>query len=135
MTTDIEKIFMKKDRREGKGRVIALSRKVYRIINSDVFYVESESMDDVYYYVMFNTEKNFEWCSCKDFERNNSVNKKCKHIYGTEFAIRFNTVKDTDKLPPSVKRDNQQQVCSFEDNDNNNSSNKNLDYKGDSYSF
>lgn len=96
-----------KDRREGKGRVIALSRKVYRIEKSDVFYVESETIDDMYYYVMFNTARNFEWCSCKDFERRN---KKCKHLFGVEFAIRNGTVKDTDKLPENAKRDNQVSV-------------------------
>jgi predicted nucleic acid-binding Zn finger protein len=97
-----------KDRREGKGRVIAISRKVYRIQNSDVFYVESESKDEMYYYVMFDTAKNFLWCSCKDFEKT-SYRSKCKHLFGVEFAIRMNTVKDTDKLPENTKKDNNQQ--------------------------
>jgi hypothetical protein len=93
----------KKDRREGKGRVIAISRKVYRIRNSDVFYVESESRDEMYYYVMFDTAKNFLWCSCIDFEKT-SYHVKCKHLFGVEFAIKMNTVKDTDKLPVSKSK-------------------------------
>ena len=98
-----QEIVENKDRREGKGRVIAISRKVYRIRNSDVFYVESESIDEMYYYVMFDTVKNFLWCSCKDFEKT-SYHKKCKHIFGVEFAIRMNTVKDTEKLPVSSNK-------------------------------
>ncbi|HET6717108.1 MAG TPA: hypothetical protein VFG90_08245 [Nitrososphaeraceae archaeon] len=100
-----EQVVNKKDRREGKGRVIALSRRVYRIVNSDVFYVESETNDDMYYYVMFNTAKGFEWCSCKDHERN-AYQMKCKHLHGVEYAIRWGTFTDTDKLPTTVKKDN-----------------------------
>lgn len=102
-----ETIVEKKDRREGKGRVIALSRTVYRISESDVYYVESESKDGMYYYVMFDTAKGFEWCSCKDFERRNT---KCKHIYGIEFAIRNGVVKDTYKLPAEAVKDNSNRV-------------------------
>ena len=104
----------KKDRREGKGRVIALSRNIYRIVNTDVFYVESETTDGMYYYVMFDTAKNFEWCSCKDFERRNN---KCKHIFAVEFAIRDGTVKDTNKLPSEAKKDNSSKVKSEWDDD------------------
>jgi predicted nucleic acid-binding Zn finger protein len=100
-----QEIVEKKDRRVGKGKVIAISRIIYRIQNTDVFYVESESNDGMYYYVMYDTTKEFEWCSCKDFERNGYM-KKCKHLFAIEFAIKMNTVKDTDKLPPSVKKDN-----------------------------
>ena len=119
MTTEIE-IVNKKDRRDGKGRVIALSRRVYRIINSDVFYVESESKDGIFYYIMFDTAKNFEWCSCLDFSNRQ---KKCKHIHGVEYAIRFNSVVDTDKLPREAKKDNQ--VCNVKD----------LPYKQEVYDF
>jgi len=98
MTTEI---VHEKDRREGKGRVIAISRTIYRITNTDVFYVESESKDDMYYYVMFNTAKNFEWCSCLD---NSNRGLKCKHIFAIEFAIKMGMVKDTDKLPPAAKK-------------------------------
>ena len=123
ITEEVEKILLKKDRRVGKGKVISLSRKVYRIINSDIFYVESESKDEMYYYVMFNTAKNFEWCSCFDFDKRQ---KKCKHIYGVEFAIRDGTVKDTDKLPQQAKKDYQVQNCNSDDKQQ---------YKEDEYSF
>jgi hypothetical protein len=90
-----------KDRRSGKGRVLALSRRVYRIQNSDTFYVESETSDNNYYYVKFKPSI-FEWCSCKDFESNRA--KFCKHLFAVEFAIRLNTLKDTEKLPAEAKR-------------------------------
>jgi hypothetical protein len=37
--------------REGKGRIFAVSRRVYRIQNSDTFYVESERCDNIYYFI------------------------------------------------------------------------------------
>jgi hypothetical protein len=94
-------IVEKKDRRSGKGRVITLSRRVYRIVNTDVLYVESESNDDLYYYVMFNTDKDFGWCSCKSFENHHM---RCKHLHDVEYAIRWGTVTDTEKLPTTVKK-------------------------------
>ena len=92
-----------KDRRPGKGRCIALSRRVCRLQNTDTFYVESESSDNTYYFVKYNPSV-FEWCSCKDFESNRA--KICKHLYAIEFAIRFGTLKDIDKLPAEAKRYN-----------------------------
>jgi hypothetical protein len=59
----------KKDRREGKGRVLALSRRMYRLRqNTDTFYVESESSDDPYYFVKFKPDvlESSWYCSCKD---------------------------------------------------------------------
>jgi predicted nucleic acid-binding Zn finger protein len=91
-----------KDRREGKGRVIALSRLVYRIINTDAFYVESETKDGLYYYVVFNTDRGLEWCSCKDHE-NARYKGKCKHLHGVEFSIKMGTYRDTDKLPSKTR--------------------------------
>src|SRR5688500_3486283 len=127
MTAQEEAIVEKKDRREGKGRVIALSRRVYRIANSDVFYVESESNDEMYYYVMFDTTKEFEWCSCKDFERSGYKNK-CKHLHGVEYAIRWGTVTDTDHLPTEAKKDTS--VISCKD-----SLSSSLSWKDDDYGF
>lgn len=110
-TTDQKQIIEKKDMRSSKGKVIAVSRMVYRIINTDVFYVESESKDGMYYYVMFDTAKNFEWCSCKSFEYHN---QKCKHLFGVEEAIKKGVVKDVEKLPNKTKRENQQIVMEYE---------------------
>ena len=63
---------MKKDRRSGKGRCIALSRRIYRLLQTDVFYVESDSTDNVYY-VKFKPDL-LEWCSCCD---NSMIGMKC----------------------------------------------------------
>ena len=106
----------KKDRRPGKGRCIALSRKVFRILNSDIYYVESESSDNIYYFVKFKPDV-FEWCSCMD---NSTRGIKCKHIWGLEFAIRLGTLKDIDKLPAEAKRYPSQQTVtakSYRDED------------------
>jgi hypothetical protein len=102
----------KKDRREGKGRVLAISRRMYKLEqNSDTFYVESETSDDQYYCVKYNPSSVVEsWlCSCKD---NSNRHIKCKHSFAIEFAIKWETVKDIDKLPPTsatadVKEDTQ----------------------------
>ena len=42
------------------------------------------------------------WCSCRD---NSTRGMKCKHIWSIEFAIRFGTLRDTDKLPANAKQD------------------------------
>jgi predicted nucleic acid-binding Zn finger protein len=87
-------------KRMGKGRVIAQSLKVYRFVNIDVFYVESESSDNVYYFVKYKPDV-LEYCSCPD---NSMRGMKCKHLHSIEFAIRMKTPKDTDKLPADTKR-------------------------------
>jgi predicted nucleic acid-binding Zn finger protein len=89
-----------KDRREGKGRVLAISRNVYRLQNTDIFYVESESSNNMYHFVKFKPGV-FEWCCCPD---NSRRYVKCKHLFAIEFAIRIGTLKDIDKLPAEVKR-------------------------------
>ena len=114
----------KKDRRSGKGRVIALSRRVYRLQNTDVFYVESESNDNTYYYVKYNPDV-IEFCSCLDNSTRPGL--KCKHQFAIEFAIRMGTVKDTDKLPAEAKRYPQHDTIVVE------SSTKS--YRDDNYDF
>lgn len=71
-------------------------------MQTDVFYVESESTDNVYYYVKFKPDV-IEWCSCMD---SSTRGLKCKHQFAIEHAIRMGTLKDTDKLPTEAKRDN-----------------------------
>lgn len=105
-----------KHRRESKGRVLAISRRIYRLQN-DVFYVESESSNNTYYFVKYKPDVLEWWCSCID---NSTRHKKCKHIYGVEFAIRMGTLKDTNKLPADAKRDTKIAVDnkpSYEDDD------------------
>ena len=65
----------------------------------DVFYVKSESTDNVYYFVKFKPDV-IEWCSCMD---NSRRGLKCKHIWSIEFAIRLGTLRDTDRLPTEAK--------------------------------
>ena len=90
-----------KYKRECKGRALAISRRIYHLMQTDVFYVESESTDNVYYFVKFKPDL-IEWCSCRD---NSTRGLKCKHLWSIEFAIRFDTLKEIDKLPADVKRD------------------------------
>jgi hypothetical protein len=113
----------KKDRREGKGRCIALSRRIYRLLQTDVFYVESESTNNVYYFVKYKPD-GLEWCSCMD---NSTRGLKCKHLFAIEFAIRMGTLKDTDRLPADAKRDNTSNVVAIPS--------KPSSYKDDDYSF
>ena len=87
------------NKREGHGLNIALIRKVLRIENSDTFYIESESTNNLFYFVRY--EPYFQWCSCLD---NSTRHVRCKHLFAIEFAIRFGTLKDIDKLPKEAKR-------------------------------
>ena len=86
-------------KRMGKGRVIAQSRRIYRLLQTDVFYVESESTDNIYYFVKFKPDV-VEWCSCPD---NSMRGQKCKHIWSIEFAIRMETLRDIPRLPTEAK--------------------------------
>ena len=52
-------------KRMGKGRSIAQSRRIYRLMQTDVFYVESESTDNIYYFVKFKPDL-IEYCTCPD---------------------------------------------------------------------
>ena len=72
-------------KRECKGRALALTRKVYRLNNTDVFYVESESSNDTYYFVKYKPDV-LTWCSCPD---SSTRGMKCKHQFGVEYAIRL----------------------------------------------
>ena len=92
-------------KRECKGRRLAITGKIYRLQNTDdVFYVESESSNDTYYLVKYNLSDS--WCSCRDNSMRSGQIKKCKHIWSIEYSIRLATVKVVDKLPLGVKQDN-----------------------------
>jgi predicted nucleic acid-binding Zn finger protein len=95
-----EQVETVENKRQGHGRSIALTRTVFHISGKNVYYVESELQDNIFYYVMWNIEKEIEWCSCCD---NSIRGKRCKHIFAIEYAIRGNSVKDTDKLPSYKK--------------------------------
>jgi len=90
-----------KSKRECKGRILALTRNIYRLHNSDIYYVQSESSNDIYYFVKFKPDV-VEYCSCLD----NSLRggqMKCKHLHAIEFAIKMGTLRDTERLPPEAK--------------------------------
>jgi predicted nucleic acid-binding Zn finger protein len=87
--------------RESRGRHLALTCNVFRLLDSDTFYVESQSTNNLYYFVRY--EPSFQWCSCMD---NSTRHVKCKHIFGIEYSIMKGTLKDIDKLPAEAKRYN-----------------------------
>ena len=89
-------------KRMGKGRSIAQFRKIYRLLQTDVFYVESESTDNLYYFVKFKPDV-IEWCTCPDNSMRTGGQMRCKHIWACEFAIRLGTLRDTDRLPTEAK--------------------------------
>jgi predicted nucleic acid-binding Zn finger protein len=143
----------KKDRREGKGRVLALSRRMHRLRqNTDTFYVESESSDDHYYFVKFKQdvlESSLWYCSCKD---NSTRHIKCKHLFAIEFAIKWGTIKDIDRIPNPTVEDveidntitNQQELLGYpnlpysklgQTNNNNKTIHNQKSYLEDDYDF
>ena len=91
-----------KYKRECKGRVLAISQRIYRLLQTDVFYVESESTDNVYYFVKFKPDV-LEWCSCPDNSIRTGGQMRCKHLHAIGFAIRMGTLRDTDRLPTEAK--------------------------------
>jgi predicted nucleic acid-binding Zn finger protein len=100
LTTSIQIVEEQKYKRECKGRSLALTKKVYRL-NTDVFYVESESSNDTYYFVRYKPDV-LEWCTCPDNSMRGGQ-MKCKHLHAIEFAIRLGTLRDTDRLPTEAK--------------------------------
>ena len=88
------------NKREGKGRILALSHSVCRFMNSDVFYVESEKSNDLYYFVEYNPSV-IEFCACPDNSRRGQF---CKHLYAVIYAIMKGTLKDIEHLPKEAKR-------------------------------
>jgi predicted nucleic acid-binding Zn finger protein len=85
-----------KYKHECKGRSLALTRKVYRLVNTDVFYVESESSNNTYYFVKYKPDV-LEWCTCPANSMRGGQ-MRCKHLHAIEFAIRLGTLRDTDRL-------------------------------------
>ena len=98
------------NKREGEGRVLATSNMIYRIQNTDTYYVQSKRSENIYYFVRYNFGV-LEWCSCPD----NSIRGiKCKHQFAIEYAIRLGTLKDIDKLPKEAERFTNQQIEELE---------------------
>jgi len=94
----VQQLVTKKNRREGKGRALALSRIIYRTSDT-LFAVESETLDGVYYTVKYQPSETFisEWCTCNDYNSNRAA--RCKHIFAVQFALENRTViKDRNKI-------------------------------------
>lgn len=90
------------NKREEKGKVIAESKAIYKIIGKDMYYVESESEEGRFYYIGFNKAKEIEYCSCLD----NSVRgSKCKHLFAVEISIQNKTMIHTNRFPSGVKKE------------------------------
>ena len=99
-----EQISEVENTREVRGETLATTRVIYRIQNSDTYYVQSQSKrsDNIFYFVRFNPSV-LEYCSCPD---NSYRGNTCKHIFGVIAGIKKGTVIDVDKLPKELKRDN-----------------------------
>ena len=100
MTTETIVEAEQETKRECKGRRLALTRTVYRLRNTDVYYCQSET-SDIYYFVKFKPDV-IEYCSCPDNSMR-SGQMKCKHLHAVTFSIRLGTLKDTDRLPEEAK--------------------------------
>jgi hypothetical protein len=89
------------NKREASGRTLALTRNVFYLLGSkNVYYVQSEHSNEIYYYVKYNPDV-FEYCSCPD----NSIRGiKCKHQFAIEHSIRKNTIKEIEHLPEKAQR-------------------------------
>lgn len=97
------------NKRCGHGLNIVNTKNVYRLQNTDTYYVQSESVENIYYYVRYNFGV-LEWCSCPD---NSIRGLKCKHQFAIEHSIRLGALKDIDHLPKgTAKYTNQQEIKS-----------------------
>jgi len=104
LTQEIKQIVDKIDRREEKGKLIAQSRTIYKILGKEMFYVESESEEGRFYYIGYNPKEEIEWCSCLDC----SVRlRKCKHIFAVENAVKNKTMIHTNRFPSELKKQQQ----------------------------
>ena len=88
-------------KRECKGRRLALTANVFHVEKTDSYYCQSETNSQIHYFIRY-SEKDV-WCSCLD---QSTRGLKCKHIFCIEYAKRLATVKVVDKLPTGSKRDN-----------------------------
>jgi predicted nucleic acid-binding Zn finger protein len=100
-TEQVEELKLVENKREGHGLNIALTRNIFYLLGSkDIYYVQSERSDNIYYFVKYNPDV-FEYCSCLD---NSMRGIKCKHIWGLEHAIRKGTLKEIEHLPENAQR-------------------------------
>ena len=105
-----------------KERIAALvsSRRMYRLENSNIFYIES-SKDNIFYFCKYSFTSKDNFCSCKDFEYRGTI-RDCYHITQMiPIGIMKNRIIDVPALPKERKRDNNTMVSK--------------DWKSDQYDF
>ena len=115
--TSQEKVVEKKtkeDQRPARGVMIALTQTIYRIRDTDSYYVPSSTGKGIHYFVKFDAESKYDWCSCPD---SSTRGKKCKHILAVGFALMMDKVVVVDKLPSEVKKDNSIRKSAFTDDE------------------
>jgi hypothetical protein len=81
---------------------LTISRRIYRLLQTDVFYIESESTYNVYIFLKFKPDI-IEWCSCSDNSLRGGGQMRWKHLHAIEFVIRLGTLRDIEKLPTEAK--------------------------------
>jgi len=90
-----------RNRREGRGRVIALSQRIFCLQGKDTYYVESENSNSRFYFVRFNSSFAGKFCSCKDYDSNRP--ELCRHQHAVFYGIKYNTIKEVEHLPEDVR--------------------------------
>jgi hypothetical protein len=86
-------------RREERIEGLISSRRMFRVENSDVFYVES-SKSNIYHYCKINFTTSFKFCSCEGFKFRRT---RCCHLDIIPKGIMKNAIIDVQKLPAEVK--------------------------------
>jgi predicted nucleic acid-binding Zn finger protein len=90
---------------EKKVRALISSRRLYRLENSNIFYIES-SKPNIVYYCRYTFGSNGNFCSCKSFEFYGHKKGDCKHLDMIPIGIMKGKIIDVTALPKDVKRDN-----------------------------
>jgi predicted nucleic acid-binding Zn finger protein len=85
---------------EVKGYLLSQTRNVFYMSGAkDLYYVQSEHSDSIYYFVKYNPDI-IEYCTCPD----NLIRlEKCKHIFAIEKSIVKGILKEIDKIPTQAK--------------------------------
>jgi hypothetical protein len=103
-TKQVEEIVRReKERIEG----LITSRRMYRLENSNIFYIES-SKDNIFYFCKysFGSPTTSSFCSCKDFEYRGHK-RDCYHLnVMIPMGIMKGKIIDVSALPKDVVRDN-----------------------------
>ena len=91
-------------RKEERIAALVSSRRIYRIENSDVFWVES-SKNNVYHYckISFTSKSDFRFCSCQDFKYRGQI-RDCCHLEMIPIGIMKNKIVDVSALSKDAKK-------------------------------